>query len=139
MSESFCKKKKIGRCNLQIAPPCLILEIAPPYLILLYVRVLVRVILQEKNLGGAIYAPPCLILEIAPPYLILLYVRVSLQEKKIWAVQFRKCTAQGGRAVHAPPFWVQFSDIRPLAGYQTVSIFNKYKNLMHLKDLNVGI
>jgi hypothetical protein len=26
-------------------------------------------------------------------------------------VQFRKCTAQGGRAVHAPPFWMQFSDI----------------------------
>ena len=34
-----------------------------------------------------------------------------LQEKKFWAVQFTNCTAQGGRAVYALPFQVQFSDI----------------------------
>ena len=52
-----------------------------------------------------------------------------LQEKKIWAVQFTNCTAQGGRAVHAPPFQVQFSDI-PLVLYTTVlyrTILRVYK------------
>ena len=57
--------------------------------------------------------------------MILLYARVILQEKKNWAVQFTNCTAlydatlcqsqlqekKGGRAVHAPPFQVQFSYI----------------------------
>ena len=68
MPESFCKKKKLGRCNLQIAPPYLKLlygkvickkkkfgrcnlQIAPPYLKLLYGKV----ICKKKNLGGAIY------------------------------------------------------------------------------------
>jgi hypothetical protein len=36
MPESFCKKKKLGRCNLQIAPPYMIVLDA-------------RVILQEKK------------------------------------------------------------------------------------------
>ena len=45
---------------------------------------------------------------------MLLYAGVILQEKKIWVVQFTNCTAQGGRVVHAPPFQVQFSDIRVL-------------------------
>ena len=59
--------------------------------------------LQEKKFGRCN-------LQIAPPYLMPVYFS-HLQEKKFWAVQFTNCTAQGGRAVYALPFQVQFSDI----------------------------
>ena len=77
------------------------LQIAPPYMMLLYARVN----LQEKKIW-AVQFTNCTAL------CILLCISVNLQEKKIWAVQFSNCTAQGGRAVHAPPFQVQFSDIQ---------------------------
>ena len=116
LCQSHLQEKKIGWCNLQIALPYLMLlhvkvilqekkigrcnlQIAPPYLKLLYGKV----ICKKKKFGRCN-------LQIAPPYLMPVYFS-HLQEKKFWAVQFTNCTAQGGRAVYALPFQVQFSDI----------------------------
>ena len=105
MSKSFCKKKKLGRCNLQFAPPYLMLlyvkvifmkkkfgrcnlQIAPPYLKLLYGKVwsqsISKSFARKKNLGGAI----CKLHRPIWSY----SMTKSFARKKIWVVQFTNCT-----------------------------------------------
>ena len=118
LCQSHLQEKKLGRCNLQIAPP---------YLLPLYVRVickkkkklgrcnlqsdvtLCQSHLQEKKIGQCD-------LQIALPCRFYYITWSFCKKKKFGVVQFTNCTAQCGRAVHAPPFQVQFSDIRSEVG-----------------------
>ena len=72
LCQSHLQEKKIGWCNLQIAPP---------YLMLLHVKV----ILQEKKIRAVQFT-------ICTALFDATLCQSHFHEKKIWAVQFTNCT-----------------------------------------------